>query len=119
MHAKIANGLLKSLEPREKAYEVTDSELPGFLLRVQPTGSLTYYVAFRLKGERLNQITPWQIEKWRVTRLEIGRSPSTCSRDIAALKAALSKGVEWDFLKEQPLPKSGFRKWVVAIESAT
>jgi len=32
MHAKIANGLIKSVEPRDKPYEVTDSELPGFFV---------------------------------------------------------------------------------------
>ena len=56
MNAKITNGLLGLLEPRARPYEVTDSELPGFILRVQPTGSMTYYATFRRKDHRRNRV---------------------------------------------------------------
>jgi len=39
MNAKITYRLIKSLAPAEKPYEVTDADLAGFTLRVQPTAS--------------------------------------------------------------------------------
>ena len=188
MRAKITKRTLQTLLPKEKPYEIVDTELAGFILRVQPSGSMTYYVSYsrperrrnrvrlgsskalspaqardqaravladiakghdptearrsaaghtlksflnreygpwvianrktgagtwaRLKaafsellGTRLHEITPWLIEKWTAKRIKEGITGSTCNREVAALKAAFTKAVEWEFLPTNPLAK--------------
>lgn len=51
------------------------------------------------------EITPFLIQGWRKKRLEAKRSPHTVNRDTVALKAMLSKAVEWNFLDKNPLAK--------------
>lgn len=46
MNDKLTNRLADSLKERDKPYEVKDSEIKGFLLRVQPTGVKTYYYSY-------------------------------------------------------------------------
>ncbi len=47
MQAKLSTTSTKGFEPQDKAYEVVDTEIKGFLLRVQPTGRKTFYFAYR------------------------------------------------------------------------
>ncbi len=47
MQAKLNTSTIKTLQPADKPYEVVDSDLKGFLLRVQPTGRKTFYFSYR------------------------------------------------------------------------
>ena len=52
MHAKITTRLVSDLTPRDRPYEVWDTALSGFLLRVQPTGRMSYYFDYRTAERR-------------------------------------------------------------------
>lgn len=47
MQAKLPATSIKGFEAQDKAYEVVDSEIKGFLLRIQPTGRKTFYFSYR------------------------------------------------------------------------
>lgn len=51
----------------------------------------------------LDRIDGRAVEQIRTDRLAGGCSRSTCNRDLAELKAALSRAVEWDYLGAHPL----------------
>jgi integrase len=53
----------------------------------------------------LNEITPLLVERWRIERLESGMKPITVNRQLAFLKAALSRAVTWGIIHEHPLAK--------------
>ena len=52
VQAKITIRLVKSLTPRAQPYEIFDTDLTGFLLRVQPSGYMSYYLAYRARDGR-------------------------------------------------------------------
>lgn len=57
MKDKLTERLIKSLCPAEKPYEVVDLTLPGFLVRVQPSGRMTYCFAYRTHEGRRTRIS--------------------------------------------------------------
>lgn len=196
MKAKLSNSTIKTFLPEAKAYEVVDTEIKGFLMRVQPTGRKTFYFSYRtiagkrkrikigvlgsnktvaqarddalvyagqvakgidiqqektatrqhatqqlkntLKSFMETDYRPWalaslksgqetidsvtrsfpdylplpmseisinQIEKWRTDKLNQGLKASTINRVVNALRAVLTKAVEWGAINEHPLAK--------------
>jgi integrase len=53
----------------------------------------------------LEEISRLEIDRWKSSRFEAGMTPDTVNRDIAELKAALSKAVEWELIACSPLEK--------------
>ncbi|MEX0963068.1 MAG: site-specific integrase [Pseudohongiellaceae bacterium] len=61
-----------------------------------------------LHGRQLENITPWDIQKWMAERKKDGLTESTINRRVATLKAVLSKAVEWQIIEASPL--SGMKR---------
>lgn len=188
MKAKLITRTIQSLPLTSTPYDVRDSDLPGFLLRVLPSGTMSYFCDYRrpdgrrtriklgdakiltpsqardealkvlgdrargedpacirksdhqdtldtfiekhyrpwaeahrktgtqtvqrtlarfkeFRSNRLSEISPWKIEKWRSARLKSGTAASTVNRNVTMLKAILQKAVEWDLIENNPLSK--------------
>lgn len=97
MKAKITSSSVKQLVIEPKPYEVFDTELRGFLLRVQPTGNKTYYYSYRNQAGRR-------------ARIKIGSSSVLSvaqARDLAEDFAAnVTKGADVQLDKKKERVKS-------------
>ena len=47
MEVKITKAVIEALEPRSKPYDVPDTQIKGFHLRVYPTGKVSFYYTYR------------------------------------------------------------------------
>ncbi|MGZ3697304.1 MAG: tyrosine-type recombinase/integrase [Bdellovibrionota bacterium] len=92
MEARIGLRTVAALEPGEKPYQVHDTDIHGFLIRVQPTGVMTYYYEYRLPCGIRNRI---RIEKH-------GKITPEQARDRAKnIAADLVKGIDPKAAKRQ------------------
>lgn len=53
MKGLITNNLISKLKPKEKQYDVRDTTLKGFLIRVTPNGKMSYVCQYQ-RGKRVN-----------------------------------------------------------------
>ncbi len=56
MQTRINAALIKSINPRPLPFEIYDTELKGFLLRVQPSGAVSYYITYRNSERARNRV---------------------------------------------------------------
>jgi integrase len=92
MQAKLTNQTIRALRPTEKPYEVVDADIKGFLLRVQPSGVMTYYFSYRN-------------EQGKRARYRIGKhgsvSPARARDEAQSLSARVIAGDDVQALKKQ------------------
>ncbi|QSV13787.1 site-specific integrase [Photobacterium ganghwense] len=58
-----------------------------------------------LLDKDLDQITAWEIEKWRSEQRKLGKAPATINYTVNTLKGALSRAVEWGLIERHDLTK--------------
>ena len=66
MLAELTKRVVTALKPKQKPYEVRDTDLRDFLVRVEPGGTRSFYLVYRLAGGR----------KGKRKRYRIGTFPS-------------------------------------------
>ncbi|WP_330960431.1 site-specific integrase [Photobacterium sp. 53610] len=56
-----------------------------------------------LLDKDLEQITAWEIEKWRTSQRKLGRAPATINYTLNTLKGAISRAVDWGLIESHDL----------------
>jgi site-specific recombinase XerD len=54
-------------------------------------------------GRPIVDINTWLVTNWRTVKIKGGAQRSTINRDVVALKALISKAVEWKIIEHHPL----------------
>lgn len=112
MEARIGSRTVVALRPQAKPYQLHDTDIHGFLIRVQPSGVMTYYFEYRLPNGLRNRI---RIEKH-------GKVTPEQARDRAKeIAANMVRGIDPKAAKRQAkVPQLGqyidnvYRPWTEA-----
>lgn len=105
MKVSITQAVVDKATAKTKAYEIRDSKLTGFLIRVQPTGKKTYYCEYR-RGARL-KIGPesaLSVKSARVRAKEILAQFYQGGEPAIAVKKAKAMPTYTEFLQEHYFP---------------
>ncbi len=56
-----------------------------------------------LMQKKINNITKWELEKWRKGRKDAGIKPATINRAMTTIKAAINQAVKWELIDRNTL----------------
>jgi hypothetical protein len=92
----LTTATVRELKPRDKMYEVTCAAMPGFVVRVLPTGKKVFLVRHQIDGQ-------WRREK-------IGLMGPTLGVDEARRRAVLMLGGGSAASRPSSRPRAGPRR---------
>jgi site-specific recombinase XerD len=130
LQKKLTARTVKSLKPKHARYEVVDTDLPGFIARVEPSGVISYSLLYRNQaGSRVRltlgkngKITAAQARvaaKKRLGEVALGRDPQAAKREARAKSQVnLNKFVEADYGDWLKINRKSGRATAARLKSA-
>lgn len=103
---KLTGRAVEAAAPRAEQYEINDTEIPGFVLRVSPAGTKTFFVVFRTEaGQR--------------RRLKLGRAEvmtTVQARDLAKAKLSeVAMGIDPAKERHEKRQDITLREWLDTV----
>ena len=106
---RLTQSFVKKVEPDEKRREYWDTDLPGFCLRVEPSGIRTFFVRYRAKGGGRNAPRRfWRIGRYGPVTVDEARKQAkqilgavANDEDPALAKRTMLDGLKLDSLIDE------------------
>jgi len=114
MKTAITQTVIEKAKPKEKPYEIRDKRLVGFLVRVQPTGKMTYYCEYRRGGRvKIGPESAYSVKSARILAKQILADYYQGGEPAIAIKKAKTIATYRDYLEEH------YFQWVDANHNAS
>lgn len=120
MALEFAKAILRGEDPRPKPEPAPEPEPPALTLRgflrdyynthldahsSNPDEAKSRLARLPFQDKPLMEINIGDVEAWRTKRLQAKKARTTINRDVAVLRAALQKAVDWEKIEANPLAR--------------
>lgn len=114
MKVTITQSVINKAQPKSKPYEIRDTKLVGFIVRVQPTGKMTYYCEYRRGGRvKIGPENAYSVKSARALARQILADFHQGGESAIIAKKTKEIATYRDFLEQH------YFQWVEANHSAS